>query len=419
MMNASEYQITIKSANQKVDDYVTSCESDWTVQRLKQHISETHINKPRIEEQRLIYAGNILKDLQTLKQIFFRDSLCTELTNSSKTDFTIHLVCSQNSTPLSATSKINQSLASDNQAARVVDSNQTSNAQGATEPPSPAGDPQIFPIHRHRTTAAMTRPHEIAENFFQTDHMRQQMASFQQLANLVAAQLVQNAALSGETVNSPGPDFDMLNLAPPVIVRDPDIGRIDAGAGILGQVPLEQPVIQQPAAMPANQMGNQEAQEAQHDVIDWVYYSIRAMVLMTALYINASIFRLSFLAGLLALAYYLSRRSARRTAQQLNQQNGPRPRGEAANNVEPQMQPVLQHPEGPIPDLQDQPVAQGGLIRRRPRDGGTVDERTPSDNDNVGEDLAQNERRVQQRGVSFLKLCYLVITDFLASLVPE
>ena len=158
---------------------------------------------------------------------------------------------------------------------------------------------------------------------------------------------------------------------------------------------------------------------SQHDVIDWVYYSIRAMVLMTALYINASIFRLSFLAVLLALAYYLSRRSARRTAQQLNQQNGPRPRGQEANNVDPQVQPARQHPEGPVPDLQDQPSAQGSSIRRRLRDGGTVDERTSSDNDNVGEDLAQNERGVQRRGVFFLKLCYLVITDFLASLVPE
>lgn len=95
-MDSSEYELTIKSANQKVDDYVTKCCSNWNVKRLKQHISETHINKPSIEDQRLIYSGNLLKDHEILEEIFSRDPLTnSDLTNSNKKDFTIHLVCWQ------------------------------------------------------------------------------------------------------------------------------------------------------------------------------------------------------------------------------------------------------------------------------------------------------------------------------------
>lgn len=502
-MDSCEYQVTIKSANQKVADYVLVCLSNWTVQRLKQHISDTHICKPTVDEQRLIYAGNLLKDSQILKQIFFRDSLCTELTNSSKTDFTIHLVCS---TLKATSSDISRTNRPQNQLLSGQSSSSTNTApvQGATNNvrntndgsqdvmTAPSADhvsgsdqgassgtrgsinlisalnestPVILsastPTHstmESTTTPAaqpdaslpsMTSRAAIVQDLLQSDHMRQQMAIFQQMAYVVAAQIAHN--LSNNNVNIgnitangnqyPGsrltnfvPSFEAQsapNLHVPIsssniplnipqmpyggnritaqLVRPNQVREAHDGlhqneninnennaenqvladqAGAQFDFDAQMQAAAGAAPVPDQPVGPQPDQDVamiQHDVIDWIYYSIRAIVLMGALYIHASMFRLLFLAGLLAIAYFFHRTSAGRPA---------------VNNVREQV------------DARQQPRAQ--------EDGARQQQQDANQNDNPEADLAgENQQERANNRVSFFKLCYLVVTDFLASLVPE
>lgn len=455
-MDSYEYQLTIKSANQKVDDYVTKCCSSWNVKRLKQHISETHTNKPSIEDQRLIYAGNLLKDHQILKQIFFRDSLCTELTNSSKTDFTIHLVCSQqkivnnnanratntNTSSLTNNNNINNNGGSNNNnrasssttAASLAPNNQATTAPSPINRPTTSINLQIpigaqdrltfgttttppgtssnitttttttIRLNNQNQTTSITRSTpitlinnqltttisngqsaqqtEMIQNLMQSDHMRQQLAVFQHLACMVASQLAQNINRIPQT-NTPAPQI--VEQQAPIAAR--------AGAG---PAPAEQ-----------------DAPVVQHDVIDWVYYSIRAFVLMAALYIHASMFRLFFIVGILATAYFFHRGSFRRRARQQQQQNQQQPLAQQA-------QEAVQQQNGELGNNQQE----NGELRRRNQN---VGEQPFNGGGGEGEinngveqrETPQQEDRVAPGRLPILKLCYLVLTDFLASLVPE
>lgn len=540
-MNSHEYQITIKSANQKVDDYVTKCRSIWTVHRLKQHISETHVNKPNIEDQRLIYAGNLLKDSLTLKQIFFRDSLCTELTNSSKTDFTIHLVCSTQSQKPSSSSSLSSPAPTATQSnsqprpqpaantaptgssqqatTSIPSSNPTSVEQRSANSGNSGGSPgsagqstQAGPSSSSNTSLPQTPSHsttpttpmatstqaaEIARNLMQSDQMRAQIEVFQQLANAVAAQIAQNLAntnsgsptvtQANETLQFNNlflPDLSSLfggqirnltvqasgtnittqtdtqqaassvasqllyaaNRQPTQLAPQPTPAQsaghqaspVDglnqnenlnnqAGqqpqvrflAGRVGQVPA-QPVAldpqQQQQPPPAPAMGAAAAPPAvapdvqvpvqvvepamQNDVIDWVYYSIRAALLVAVLYIHASLFRLIFISLILWVGFFFNRRRARAA-----------PAAPVAPAAQPQ------------PDPQVAPDGPDGLRRRN-----------VNNQDDENNEQAQGEPRAaetdeeaaaaaaaagQAQRLPFLKLCYLVVTDFLASLVPE
>lgn len=479
-MNSSEYQVTIKSANQKVDDYVTKCRPGWTVHQLKQHISETHVNKPKVEDQRLIYAGNLLKDTHTLKQIFFRNSLCTELTNSSKTDFTIHLVCysytyrlpgnpslgtgqaltagqSSSTTSASSTAATNstqtgfiRSMPNTAIANRSPVNNQPAPVTRNT-PLSPISNQNPLPA-TSSTTLNATQQAEMIRNFMQSDQMRQQMVVFQQLAHMVAAQIATNLAYSNynniinsnqrnsttnetlsshahlpvigdQLANSPitsaasqllyaedrqraqfvqssthehragavnqNENINNENNANAPAVVEPARAQFGFGGPLQGPAP----VVEHPAPQPI----------VEHDVIDWVYYSIRAVGLMVALYIHASMFRLLFILGILAIAFFFNRR---RVAPAARHDLG-----------QPQRAQVLH------PFVNQRAHQENAELRGRVADRGeqpNVANRVAIVNND--EEAAARGRAQEEVGpgrVPFLKLCYLVVTDFLASLVPE
>lgn len=482
-MNSSEYQLTIKSANQKVDDYVAQCSSTWNVYRLKQHISETHINRPRIEDQRLIYAGTLLKDSWFLKQIFFRDSLCTELTNSSKTDFTIHLVCY---TPPSKTSASSSSTVSNTNppqtsntggqsnsgnTARPTSSTNLSNrstiqAQGNVDRVQPANTPSPVPTNSqnynhdqhqapidrnnpatpsnnsNQTTIFTSTQHvEMIQNYMQSEQMRQQMAIFQQLAYVVAAQIANNVTnsrnlapinydqASQSPIMTPAFDFQALNVQTTASQNNNFIAatssqllyagnrqqthfvRADASGGVHPNENMNDEnndnapgVVGEPAEpqLRFEQVHGRlrelvapppDPQGLQHDVIDWIYYSTRAIILMGALYLHATWFRLLFIITLLAMAYAFNRRRFP-------------PRQEQPQQVQPRNHaPAFQPP--------DQTE-----VRRRNTNG---EELPQTQGANEADELVQG--RIQEEAapgrIPFLKLCYLVVTDFLASLVPE
>lgn len=107
-----DVKLIIRAPNQNFDDQIIYCNTDWTVLRLKNHLSEVYPNKPvifilfiiifclkkfynygvgiknsdycflifqAVEEQKLIYSGHLLHDHLQLKEIIrhVRIILCT------------------------------------------------------------------------------------------------------------------------------------------------------------------------------------------------------------------------------------------------------------------------------------------------------------------------------------------------------
>lgn len=84
-----EFPVTlvIKAPNQRIGDQTVDCMLDWTVRRLKQHLTDVYPSRPNEKQQKLIYSGKLLQDHLTLKEVLrqFDDG-------SNK--HTVHLVCS-------------------------------------------------------------------------------------------------------------------------------------------------------------------------------------------------------------------------------------------------------------------------------------------------------------------------------------
>ena len=69
LLSDLDVTLIIKAPNQKISDQTVKCEMEWTVKRLKQHLSEVYPNQPKENQQRIIYSGRLLHDNLTLKEI--------------------------------------------------------------------------------------------------------------------------------------------------------------------------------------------------------------------------------------------------------------------------------------------------------------------------------------------------------------
>jgi len=79
--------LVVKAPNQKIQDLTVECGLEWTIRKLKEHLSTVYPNKPTRNEQKLIYSGKLLQDHQMLKDVLRQYE-------QNQTTHTVHLVCS-------------------------------------------------------------------------------------------------------------------------------------------------------------------------------------------------------------------------------------------------------------------------------------------------------------------------------------
>ncbi|XP_046398471.1 homocysteine-responsive endoplasmic reticulum-resident ubiquitin-like domain member 2 protein [Ischnura elegans] len=105
-MESMEMPVTliVKAPNQQIEDQTIQCQLNWTVHKLKSHLSEVYPSKPRTEEQKLIYSGHLLHDSSTLKEVLRR----YEGQDDGPSTHTLHLVCSASSPPQCSSSTSNK-----------------------------------------------------------------------------------------------------------------------------------------------------------------------------------------------------------------------------------------------------------------------------------------------------------------------
>lgn len=83
--------LVIRAPNQKYDDQTINCYQNWTVEKLKAHLSDVYPSKPSSKDQRLVYSGKLLLDHLTLKDVLRKQDEYHML----------HLVCPSRTPPSS------------------------------------------------------------------------------------------------------------------------------------------------------------------------------------------------------------------------------------------------------------------------------------------------------------------------------
>ncbi|XP_041664119.1 homocysteine-responsive endoplasmic reticulum-resident ubiquitin-like domain member 2 protein isoform X2 [Cheilinus undulatus] len=82
--------LVIRAPNQKYNDQTINCCQNWTVEKLKAHLSDVYPSKPSSKDQRLVYSGKLLLDHFTLKDVLRKDEY-----------HMLHLVCASRTPPSS------------------------------------------------------------------------------------------------------------------------------------------------------------------------------------------------------------------------------------------------------------------------------------------------------------------------------
>ncbi|CAK6965861.1 homocysteine-responsive endoplasmic reticulum-resident ubiquitin-like domain member 2 protein [Scomber scombrus] len=83
--------LVIRAPNQKYNDQTINCYQNWTVEKLKAHLSDVYPSKPSSKDQRLVYSGKLLLDHLTLKDVLRKQDEYHML----------HLVCPSRTPPSS------------------------------------------------------------------------------------------------------------------------------------------------------------------------------------------------------------------------------------------------------------------------------------------------------------------------------
>uniref|UniRef100_A0A8C6WID5 Homocysteine-responsive endoplasmic reticulum-resident ubiquitin-like domain member 2 protein n=1 Tax=Neogobius melanostomus TaxID=47308 RepID=A0A8C6WID5_9GOBI len=98
----SPVTLVIRAPNQKYGDQTINCLQNWTVKKLKSHLSDVYPSKPSCKDQRLVYSGKLLLDHFTLKDVLRKQDEYHML----------HLVCASRTPPASPKASTNKSLKS-------------------------------------------------------------------------------------------------------------------------------------------------------------------------------------------------------------------------------------------------------------------------------------------------------------------
>ncbi|KAG7999301.1 Homocysteine-responsive endoplasmic reticulum-resident ubiquitin-like domain member 2 protein [Nibea albiflora] len=276
----SPVTLVIKAPNQKYEDQTINCFLNWTVEKLKSHISNVYPSKPLSKDQRLVYSGRLLQDHLQLRDVL-RKSSDTGAASPAATP-------SQDSQPASSS---------------VPGSYEGLRYRGGFaqyDPQSPAGVPQ-WPdgaqVPLQGGLPANMPPHPM--------YMPMQMLWWQQMyahhyymqyqAAVAASQPPSTSAPSSPTSSSsssPHPPAQPNEAAQPPLGPNPDPNPL----------PENQP------ANPNIQMNAQGGavlndDELNHDWLDWLYTVSRAGVLLSIVYFYSSFSRFVMVVGAMLLVY--------------------------------------------------------------------------------------------------------------------
>ncbi|XP_036753327.1 homocysteine-responsive endoplasmic reticulum-resident ubiquitin-like domain member 2 protein isoform X4 [Manis pentadactyla] len=355
--NGMEIPVTliIKAPNQKYSDQTISCFLNWTVGKLKTHLSNVYPSKPLTKDQRLVYSGRLLPDHLQLKDILRKQDEY----------HMVHLVCTSRTPPSSPKS----STSRENHEALASSSNSSSDQSGSTTPSSSqetlslAASSSSEGLRQRTLLQAQTDPAQS----HQFPYVMQGQAA-------VSAQATSNANSDQPAASQP------LNLA-----HAP------------GEEPQAAPNLVAQENQPMNENVQMNAQggpllneeDFNRDWLDWMYTFSRAAILLSIVYFYSSFSRFIMVMGAMVLVY-LHQAGWFPFRQEGGQQQAPNNNAEVNNDGQNVNNLELEEMERLMDD---------GL------------------EDDSGEDAGEDASVIQRPGL--MASAWSFITTFFTSLIPE
>lgn len=310
--NGMEIPVTliIKAPNQKYSDQTISCFLNWTVGKLKTHLSNVYPSKPLTKDQRLVYSGRLLPDHLQLKDVLRKQDEY----------HMVHLVCTSRtppSSPESSTSRESpEALASSSSSSpdqsgstTPLSSQETlplaagSSSEGLRQRTLPQAQPDPAQSHQFPYVMQGNVDHQLPGQAvaagvpvypaFSPLQMLwwQQLYAHQYYMQYQAA--VSAQATSNATPAQPAPS-QPLNLAP-----------------VPGEEPPPAPNLVAQENRPINENVQMNAQggpvlneeDFNRDWLDWMYTLSRAAILLSIVYFYSSFSRFIMVMGAMLLVY--------------------------------------------------------------------------------------------------------------------
>ncbi|XP_016043767.1 homocysteine-responsive endoplasmic reticulum-resident ubiquitin-like domain member 2 protein isoform X3 [Erinaceus europaeus] len=380
--------LVIKAPNQKYRDQTVSCCLNWTVGRLKSHLSAVYPSRPLTKDQRLVYSGRLLPDHLQLKDILRKQD-----------DYhMVHLVCTSRTPPSSPKS----STSRENNEALPSSSNSSSDQSTPTTPSSGQETLSLAPPSssseglRHRVLPpAQTDPAQHPSfPYVMQGNVDNQLPgqavpagfpvypAFSPLQMLWWQQMYAHqyymqyqAAVSAQATSSASP-------------AQPAASQPLRLAHVPGEEPPPAPdlVVQENRALNENVQMNAQGgpvlneEDFNRDWLDWMYTFSRAAILLSIVYFYSSFSRFIMVMGAMLLVYLQERGQQQAPNNNAEVNND----GHNANNLE------LEEME-------------------RLMDDGLEEE--------SGEDAGEDASAVQRPGL--MASVWAFITTFFTSLIPE
>ncbi|XP_034030231.1 homocysteine-responsive endoplasmic reticulum-resident ubiquitin-like domain member 2 protein [Thalassophryne amazonica] len=399
----SPVTLVIKAPNQKYEDQTINCFLNWTVEKLKSHISNVYPSKPFSKDQRLVYSGRLLQDHLQLRDVLRKQDGYHMM----------HLVCTSHSppgSPMPRSSSTANGAASDssssdstgpassatrhNQESQLPSSSSTSSVSGShdglryrsvfhqysPQNSSPSDVPQWPAGALQGGLSANMSPHPT--------YVPMQMMWWQQMyARHYYMQYQAAVAASQPPINPPPTTPSSLPQQPP----QPD----ETVQPPLGPNPAHNPLPENPPANPNIQMNAQGGavlndDELNRDWLDWLYTVSRAGMLLSIVYFYSSFSRFVMVVGAMLLVYLHQAGWFPFRLEQQNIQGGERGREEAERHQE-------------IQEME------------RLMDEGIEDDDSSEEGGGGQEDQAQ----APLPEPDFLTIAWSFISNFFTSLIPE
>jgi hypothetical protein len=421
-MTLPNIKLTIRCANQANEDLkIDEAKSDWTVRQLKIYLSNVHPSKPAPERQRIVFAGQLLRDEARLNDYFQRyDNADASAVGKSSEPYVLHLVYTASVEDSVAAAQRRQAANKETEIRQRKAATSTTTSPPIIEQPNLSSSPNV------------------ANSSYSPTYWPWMAAGQQQMAMGGAAPDVANdwirqqqqmhAAMNMMMSQWYGQYMQAAYGAPAGFfpVQQPYGQQANIGFGNIGggqQQPgqLAEPIGQQLEA-PRAQVPQQQAMNAQgglapaddeddprnRDWLDYIYMTCRAGLLLMILYFYSSIERFIFVVLCCTLMYGLQAGWFGRRGQQ--QQNEQPPRNVGAVQVAPQ---VVQNAQ--VPPLNNQAIDGGaaGGGDERPEGVQEVQDRPTPPRNVEPPEMAMTAWNV------FWTTCWTFISSFFASLVPE
>ncbi|CAG2054621.1 unnamed protein product [Timema podura] len=348
--------LVVKAPNQQVEDQTIKCELTWTIRKLKGHLSEVYPSKPRTEDQKLIYSGQLLNDGVVLKDIL--------RSYEGQETHTVHLVCvptrenfCRSKAPAMVGPRLGTTLGGSSSGSSSTPPESSSSSDSLSTSPSTSEESlrQRLSVNPTTPTAArMSYPSEeqtpsvpppdprtmwaaAMTGGYDPNNLAHQVAWMQQAYAQYMMQYMQLMASGTMTANG---------FVPGTIPSQP--------SGLPEQTqPLAQNNQERVEEAPNNDLQDVEDEDirANRDWLDWFYLLSRMMVLLSIVYFYSSPTRF-FIVSVLAVVMYLYHRGylqvqqlqeARLVAENnnegpppVNNNVPPHPRGDEGQEVGPQ-----------------------------------------------------------------------------------